>query len=129
QKALAQSNPLLGLQDGIVKFGEAANNVMANVSQITQNALGGMSDVLTDFVLTGKANFNDLAQSIIKDISAMIMKMMVFKALESAFGGTSFGKLLGFSQGGLVGFDNGGFTGLGGKYTPAGIVHKGEYVI
>ncbi|WP_052122047.1 phage tail tape measure protein [Gallibacterium anatis] len=129
QKALAQSNPLLGLQDGIVKFGEAANNVMANVSQITQNALGGMSDALTDFVLTGKANFNDLAQSIIKDISAMIMKMMVFKALESAFGGTSFGKLLGFSQGGLVGFDNGGFTGLGGKYTPAGIVHKGEYVI
>lgn len=129
QKALAQSNPLLGLQDGIVKFGEAANNVMANVSQITQNAIGGMSDALTDFVLTGKANFNDLAQSIIKDISAMIMKMMVFKALESAFGGTSFGKLLGFSQGGLVGFDNGGFTGLGGKYTPAGIVHKGEYVI
>ncbi|MBF4102561.1 hypothetical protein INT80_06435 [Gallibacterium anatis] len=25
-------------------------------------------------LLTGKANFNDLAQSIIKDISAMIMK-------------------------------------------------------
>ncbi|MEH8212202.1 phage tail tape measure protein [Gallibacterium anatis] len=129
QKALAQSNPLLGLQDGLNQFGDAANNVMGNVSQITQNALGGMSDALTNFVLTGKANFNDLAQSIIKDISAMIMKMMVFKALESAFGGTSFGKLLGFSQGGLVGFDNGGFTGLGGKYTPAGIVHKGEYVI
>ncbi len=99
QKELAQSNPLLGLQDGLNQFGDAANNVMGNVSQITQNALGGMSDALTNFVLTGKANFNDLAQSIIKDISAMIMKMMVFKALESAFGGTSFGKLLGFSQG------------------------------
>ncbi|WP_258237711.1 hypothetical protein [Citrobacter koseri] len=27
-----------------------------------------------------------------------------------------------------VGFATGGFTGLGGKYQPAGIVHKGEYV-
>ncbi|EDX1477324.1 phage tail length tape measure family protein [Salmonella enterica subsp. enterica serovar Bonariensis] len=27
-----------------------------------------------------------------------------------------------------VGFSAGGFTGLGGKYQPAGIVHKGEYV-
>ncbi|MDD7425747.1 MAG: phage tail protein, partial [[Actinobacillus] rossii] len=26
-------------------------------------------------------------------------------------------------------FDDGGFTGFGGKYTPAGIVHKGEYVL
>ncbi|HHF0494374.1 TPA: tape measure protein [Haemophilus influenzae] len=28
-----------------------------------------------------------------------------------------------------VGFATGGYTGDGGKYTPAGIVHKGEYVI
>ncbi|MDD2167368.1 tape measure protein [Glaesserella parasuis] len=28
-----------------------------------------------------------------------------------------------------VGFSSGGYTGDGGKYTPAGIVHKGEYVI
>lgn len=27
-----------------------------------------------------------------------------------------------------VGFDSGGYTGPGGKYQPAGIVHKGEYV-
>lgn len=29
----------------------------------------------------------------------------------------------------LNGFSGGGYTGSGGKYTPAGIVHKGEYVI
>ena len=28
-----------------------------------------------------------------------------------------------------IGFSGGGYTGDGGKYTPAGIVHKGEYVI
>ncbi|RVO10983.1 phage tail length tape measure family protein [Sinorhizobium meliloti] len=32
------------------------------------------------------------------------------------------------ASGGLGLFDKGGFTGTGGKYTPAGIVHKGEYV-
>ncbi|RVH74281.1 tail length tape measure protein [Sinorhizobium meliloti] len=31
-------------------------------------------------------------------------------------------------SGGIGLFDKGGFTGTGGKYTPAGIVHKGEYV-
>ncbi|OBX01815.1 hypothetical protein QV06_11360 [Gallibacterium genomosp. 3] len=140
QKELAQSNSLLGLQDGLNQFGDAANNVMGNVSQITQNALVGMSDALTDFVLTGKANFRDLAQSIIKDIAQMTMRMLVFKAVSSAFalfsgggkvgaagGYDAFGQLL--YKGGLAGFDVGGFTGLGGKYTPAGIVHKGEYVI
>ncbi|MDW9600427.1 tail length tape measure protein [Sinorhizobium meliloti] len=32
------------------------------------------------------------------------------------------------ATGGIGLFDKGGFTGTGGKYTPAGIVHKGEYV-
>lgn len=31
--------------------------------------------------------------------------------------------------GAAVGLDKGGFTGQGGKYEPAGIVHRGEYVI
>ncbi|MGX2974740.1 phage tail tape measure protein [Ursidibacter arcticus] len=29
----------------------------------------------------------------------------------------------------MTGFSSGGFTGAGGKYEPAGIVHKGEYVL
>ncbi|MCW9717332.1 tape measure protein [Avibacterium sp. 21-599] len=33
------------------------------------------------------------------------------------------------SQISSVGFSSGGYTGDGGKYTPAGIVHRGEYVI
>ncbi|HEV7305207.1 M15 family metallopeptidase [Ensifer sp.] len=32
------------------------------------------------------------------------------------------------ASGGIGLFDKGGYTGSGGKYTPAGIVHKGEYV-
>ena len=33
------------------------------------------------------------------------------------------------SSGGVGLFDKGGYTGAGGKYQPAGIVHRGEYVV
>lgn len=39
------------------------------------------------------------------------------------------GGLVGNGVGIAKGFATGGFTGQGGKYTPAGIVHKGEYVM
>lgn len=141
QETADKSNPFNGIKAGVHDFGKSVENVMGNVSQITVNALNGMSDALTDFVLTGKADFRGLAQSIIKDITSMIIKMMIFNALKSAFGGTSFGSFMGWSGsgggavpeqrwiGGLVGFDTGGFTGVGGKYEPMGIVHGGEYVL
>lgn len=131
QTALLKSDPVAGFRDGFQKFQNTAEDVMGNVSQITLNAFNGMSDAVTDFILTGKGDFRGFAQSVIKDITSMIVKMMIFASLKAAFGGTSFGKFMGFDSkytGGLVGFDEGGFTGQGGKYTPAGIVHKGEYV-
>ena len=131
QTAELKSDPAAGFRDGFQKFRNTAEDVMGNVSQITLNAFNGMSDAVTDFILTGKGDFRGFAQSVIKDITSMIVKMMIFASLKAAFAGTSIGKFFGFDSkytGGLVGFDEGGFTGQGGKYTPAGIVHKGEYV-
>ena len=132
-----KSDPMAGIRDGFNRFGQDAENIMGNVSDITLNAFNGMSGALTDLVMTGKADFGSLAKSIIKDIIQMTIKMMIFKAVSSMFGGaggmsgggavTSSGAL--FFHGGLVGFDEGGFTGIGGKYQPAGLVHKGEYVM
>ena len=118
-----KSNPIAGIKDGVSQIQESVGDVAGNISQITQNAFNGMSDALTDFVLTGKADFRSLAQSILKDISAMIVKMMIFNAIKSA------ASAFGYSDGGYVGFASGGYTGDGGKYTPAGVVHRGEYVI
>lgn len=116
-------DPVAGLQDGVIQLESMVNDVAGNISNITQNAFNGMSDALTDFVLTGKANFKDLAKSILSDITSMIVKMVLFNSIKSAMG--SFG----FAEGGYVGFASGGYTGDGGKYTPAGVVHRGEYVI
>ena len=135
----SRGSAILGFQQGMKTIEDQVSDVAGNISNITVNAFNGMSDALTDFIMTGKTDFNSLAKSIIKDIVQMTTKMMIFASIKAALEGTSFGKILGFSggglvpeskyTGGLVGFDEGGFTGIGGKYTPAGIVHKGEYVI
>lgn len=125
-----RGNPIAGIKDGINQIQDSFGDMAANMSQVTQNAFNGMADALTDFVMTGKADFRSLAQSILRDLSSMIIKMMIFNSLKAAFGGTEFGKFLGFSGGGYVGgFASGGYTGDGGKYQPAGVVHRGEYVI
>ncbi|QIM63141.1 phage tail tape measure protein [Pasteurellaceae bacterium Orientalotternb1] len=126
---MQRNDPFAGMRDGLNRFGDDATNIFANVSDITYSALNGMSDALTDFVMTGKADFRSMAQSILKDISNMIVKMLIFNAIKSSASALGFG---GFAEGGFVGGGNfavGGYTGDGGKYTPAGIVHKGEYVI
>ena len=128
-----KSDPMAGIRDGFNRFGQDAEDIMGNVSNITLKAFDGMSGALTDLVMTGKADFGSLAKSIIKDIIQMTIKMMIFKAVSSMFGGKSDGGIVGSIDeryvGGLVGFDEGGFTGIGGKYQPAGLVHKGEYVM
>lgn len=118
-----KSNPIAGIKDGINQIQDSFGDMAANMSQVTQNAFSGMADALTDFVMTGKADFRSLAQSILRDLSSMIIKMMIFNTLKSAAG------FFGFSDGGYVGFASGGYTGDGGKYQPAGVVHRGEYVI
>ncbi|TNG91863.1 phage tail tape measure protein [Pasteurellaceae bacterium USgator11] len=131
-----RSDPMNGWKKGMHDFGAVTKDVMGNVSQITSKAFNGMADELTSLVMTGKADFGSLAKSIIKDIIQMTMRMMIFKAISSMFGFSSGGSttlppdmaLAGMYGGGLAGFDDGGFTGYGGKYQPAGIVHRGEYV-
>ena len=118
-----KSNPIAGIKDGINQIQDSFGDMAANMSQVTQNAFSGMADALTDFVMTGKADFRSLAQSILRDLSSMIIKMMIFNTLKSA------ARFFGFSDGGYVGFASGGYTGDGGKYQPAGVVHRGEYVI
>lgn len=125
-----RGNPIAGIKDGINQIQDSFGDMAANMSQVTQNAFNGMANALTDFVMTGKADFRSLAQSILRDLSSMIIKMMIFNSLKAAFGGTEVGKFFGFSGGGYVGgYASGGYTGDGGKYTPAGVVHRGEYVI
>ena len=116
---------LLGIKAGWNEIESDVGDVMGNISNLTSGVFDSMADSLNNFVMTGKADFRSLATSILSDISKMIIKMAIFKSLKGAFGGFADGGFVGGSQS----FAVGGYTGDGGKYTPAGIVHRGEYVI
>ncbi len=76
-------------------------------------------------LVTGAHDFRSALQMIIADLAQMAASR-VFKSIIGGTGGG--GGLLGGLLSGL-GFSEGGFTGPGGKFQPAGIVHKGEYVM
>lgn len=113
-----------GIKKGFAEFEEDATNTYGKVAQASQFAFVGMTNSLTDWAMTGKANFGDFGRSFARMVTDMLIKAAALKAMTAAFGGTSFGNFLGIKPG----FARGGFTGAGGKYEPAGVVHKGEFV-
>lgn len=121
-----------GLSHAFEDWGDSVNNMYQNVGQIGTDALNGLSSQLTSFVTTGKATFGDFAKSIISDIIQMTIKMAIFNAIAGFMGGgaTTGSSNNAFSGGSYsnLSFARGGYTGSGGKYEPAGTVHKGEFV-
>lgn len=117
---------LAGAKNAFAEYGEEAMNMYDNIGNIASQALNGLSQQMADFLTTGQANFKDFAKSIISLIVQMITKMALFNAISGMFGSFGFGGATGGFQG--AGFAVGGYTGDGGKYDPAGVVHKGEFV-
>lgn len=113
----------LGFKRGFAEFQDQATDVYGNVAQITQSAFQGMSNTVADFLLTSKFNLADFTKSFLEMTTKMITQMALLNAMRAGFGGTTFGNFLGLSA-----YDSGGYTGNGGKYDPAGVVHKGEFV-
>lgn len=111
-----RSNWLSGAKKGWAEFSDNATDVYGQVKNISQNAFTGMATTLTNFLTTGKASFKDFLSTFLTGITQMITQLLVMKTIQA--GASS----LGFS------FDVGGYTGDGGKYEPAGVVHKGEFV-
>lgn len=114
---------LAGAKNAFAEYGEEAMNMYDNIGNIASQALNGLSQQMADFLTTGQASFKDFAKSIISMIVEMITKMVIFNSISGMMGGSTW------TMGSLMsGFSSGGYTGDGGKYDPAGIVHKGEFV-
>ncbi|MGV1823530.1 tape measure protein [Agrobacterium vitis] len=108
----------------------------ADVLRRVQEAQQRSQQTAQEFYDTAKSAFSDVvmgAQSFESALSGVLKKLGEL-ALSSAFDGL-FGGSSATSSGGwltgifkALGFADGGYTGAGGKYEPAGVVHKGEYV-
>ncbi len=73
-------------------------------------AFQGMEDALTTFVTTGKANFRDLANSIIADITRIAIRQAIIKPLVGALFPTANANGNVFAQNGIVPFAKGGIV-------------------
>lgn len=141
-----QSQWSLGAGQALQNYADQAANVAGQVGDVFTRAFQGMEDALVSFAMTSKADFASLANSIISDLIRIQIRASLvggsgnggmlgslFSAGMSLFGGgakplASSGVTVG-GMDAMNGYASGGYTGPGGKYEPAGIVHRGEYVI
>lgn len=108
-----------GAERGIAKIVEQYTDGAAQLESVLTSAFDGATDALTEFVMTGKADFSSLVDSILTDITRMAVKGLVGTAAGALFGqqtggssATSFGGG-GGGIGGLIGGLFGGGTGGG----------------
>lgn len=118
---------------------DAFSDSFANLGESIGEAISG-GDISKAFQQFGKT-LGGAVQAIGKQLIALgVAALLAKQALKSLFAnpaiqiaagvalvaiGAALKNLLG---GGVKGFASGGYTGAGGKYQPAGIVHKGEFV-
>lgn len=122
---LLQADWTLGASQAMQNYADQAANVAGQVGNVFTKAFQGMEDAIVNFAMTGKLSFSDMANSIIADLIRIQARQAIVGMAGSLFG--QGGPLA--AAGKFFGFASGGYTGDGGKYEPAGIVHKGEYVI
>lgn len=125
-----------GAKRGWADYADSATNTFEAMRNVAGSTFSGLSDMLTDLVTTGTASFKDFTKSMLKMIAQVTNQLLVAYAVQAAMGWIS-GSASTPSGGGQsiavpsyrpTGFDSGGYTGAGGKYEPAGIVHKDEFV-
>ena len=121
-----------GLREGMDLYKASFLSMRDSMSNAVVDTMGGMTDALADFVATGKGSFRDFTVSVLRDLSRILIKMAIMKALQAAMGMFTGGTApAGFGTNANISanlFADGGYTGAGGKYEPAGIVHRGEVV-
>lgn len=112
------------LKKPIEDFASQFNKAMGSTVESTLKSARSFEDLFTGMLQGVLAYLRDYFA---KEAGQIFTKILKSGQAGSSGTGGGLGSLLqsGFK---LLGFANGGFTGTGGKYDPAGVVHKGEFV-
>lgn len=105
---------LAGAKTAWADYVDSASDAYGQMKSVGAAAFDGLGNSLADMAMTGKARFADLTKSILGMLTQILMKQALVGMVSSA---TT-----------AMGFAGGGYTGSGGKYEPAGVVHRGEFV-
>ncbi|MFV8927699.1 phage tail tape measure protein [Serratia fonticola] len=148
----AEADWMGGVSAGLADWVDEASDYAGQAADATKNAMGGMVNNITDMLNGNKASWKDWSISVLKEIEKVLVNAALVNTIKSMGGGGGIlGALGGIFGGGaaasgaassagsasvgamglstnFAAYDLGGFTGLGAKYEPAGVVHKGEFV-
>ena len=97
QRALELSDPGAGFAKALRSLGEETELLGKQMEAVTTKAFNGMTDALTNFVMTGKLDFKSLATSIISDLIRIQIQRAVTLPMAKALG-----SLFGFADGGVM---------------------------
>lgn len=142
-----QSDWMSGMSDGLANWLDESSNYSASAASAVSNGLGSALDNVADMLIGNKASWKDWMTSVLSMIVKIGLQMAAVNLISgfiSSVGGAAGGAAAGGAAAGAGstgalgmstgyqayagGFDGGGYTGQGGKFDPAGIVHKGEFV-
>jgi len=97
-------------EDKIEDYKESLADFGGQTADLVIGAFKGMEDALTEFVMTGKANFADLARSIIADITRIAIRQAIIRPLVGALFPTPNAMGNVFASNGIVPFAKGGIV-------------------
>ncbi|MEL7937678.1 phage tail tape measure protein [Pseudomonas delhiensis] len=80
----AQADWLSGVGDAWQNYLDSARDANSQMKEAAASAFGGAEDAVLDFVTTGKAEFSDLATSILKDLARIALRKAVVSAVSAA---------------------------------------------
>lgn len=105
---------LSGGKSAWADYADSAGDAYGQMKNVAASTFDGMTQNLADMLTTGKAKWSDFTRSTLSMLAQIALKQAgvgIVGAVSSA-----------------IGFAGGGYTGSGGKYEPAGVVHRGEFV-
>ncbi|HFI1539497.1 TPA: phage tail tape measure protein [Escherichia coli] len=128
---------MAGLKSGWSEWEESATDSMSQVKSAATQTFDGIAQNMAAMLTGSEQNWRSFTRSVLSMMTEILLKQAmvgIVGSIGSAIGGAAGG---GASVSGGTAiqaaaakfhFATGGFTGTGGKYEPAGIVHRGEFV-
>ena len=89
-----------GIQDRLQDYYNSVKDLGGAIGDAVVSGLQGLEDQLTAFVTTGKANFKELAASILKDLARIAIRAAIIAPIVKALGGLFPG--FKFANGGIM---------------------------
>ncbi|HHZ0527970.1 TPA: phage tail tape measure protein [Escherichia coli] len=105
---------MAGLKSGWGEWAESAMDSFSQVKSAATQTVDGIAQNIAAMLTGSEQNWRSFTRSVLSMMTEILLK----QAMVGIVG----------SIGSAIGFAGGGFTGTGGKYEPAGIVHRGEFV-